>query len=152
MLPRVRPPAEAPPRPTSGPREFFSAAPLAAVVVLAVNDHLLKPRFPGLVTGKLSDVAGCFVLPLFVSALLAYATRWRLGVRLAIGAASTALLLASIKTSAAAAHVVARALEAAGAPIGLGRAAIVVDPTDLAALPLVAVAVAYGLRAAREER
>ncbi|MEZ0068774.1 hypothetical protein ABIA32_004808 [Streptacidiphilus sp. MAP12-20] len=30
----------------------------AGLVVLVVNDHLLKQTWPGLVTGKLSDFAG----------------------------------------------------------------------------------------------
>ena len=56
------------PAPRSWPamREFFGPLPLAAVALLAVNDHVLKARWPGLVTGKLSDVAGCFLLPLFL--------------------------------------------------------------------------------------
>jgi hypothetical protein len=149
----VRLPVEAPARPAAaGPREFFSAAPLAAVVVLAVNDHVLKSRFPGLVTGKLSDLAGCFLLPLFLSALLAYATRWPLRVRLALGAGATALLFGAVKTSAAAAALVARALSSAGAAAGIPRSVIVPDPGDLAALPLVALAVLYGLRAGSDGR
>jgi hypothetical protein len=36
---------------------------LTGVVLLAVNDHLLKARYPGPVTGKLSDLAGLLVLP-----------------------------------------------------------------------------------------
>jgi hypothetical protein len=43
---------------------------LAAVVVLAVNDHLLKGSglLDGAITGKLSDVAGLFFFPLLISA------------------------------------------------------------------------------------
>ncbi|WP_345393526.1 hypothetical protein [Nonomuraea salmonea] len=33
------------------------------MLVLLVNDHLLKAAFPGVVTGKLSDVAGLLVAP-----------------------------------------------------------------------------------------
>ncbi|GAA3121815.1 hypothetical protein GCM10020001_047700 [Nonomuraea salmonea] len=36
---------------------------VAGVLVLLVNDHLLKAAFPGVVTGKLSDVAGLLVAP-----------------------------------------------------------------------------------------
>ena len=32
-----------------------------ALVVLVLNDHVLKQAWPGLVTGKLSDVAGLVV-------------------------------------------------------------------------------------------
>ncbi len=36
---------------------------MLALVVLVVNDHLLKYTWPGFVTGKLSDVAGLVLLP-----------------------------------------------------------------------------------------
>lgn len=53
-----------------------------ALIVLVVNDHVLKARFGGVVTGKLSDVAGVFVLPLLTLALVEVARyalrlRWR---------------------------------------------------------------------------
>lgn len=35
---------------------------LASVALLAVNDHLLKERFPGWLTGKVSDLAGLLVV------------------------------------------------------------------------------------------
>ncbi|MEU7914011.1 hypothetical protein, partial [Microbispora bryophytorum] len=38
-------------------------ATLTAIAVLLVNDHLLKRLWPGMVTGKLSDVAGMLVAP-----------------------------------------------------------------------------------------
>lgn len=36
---------------------------LGALAVLLVNDHILKAAWPGLITGKLSDVAGLIVVP-----------------------------------------------------------------------------------------
>ena len=53
-----------------------------ALIVLVVNDHVLKAQFGGVVTGKLSDVAGVFVLPLLTLALVevvrcALRLRWR---------------------------------------------------------------------------
>ncbi len=48
---------------------------LAAIAALALNDHVLKPLWPGLVTGKLSDVAGLVYFPLLLQALLE-APRW----------------------------------------------------------------------------
>lgn len=39
----------------------------AAVVVLALNDHVMKAAWPGWVTGKLSDVAGLVVVATLVS-------------------------------------------------------------------------------------
>ena len=41
----------------------------SSIVVLIVNDHLLKQRWPGLVTGKLSDVAGLVFFPVLLVAL-----------------------------------------------------------------------------------
>src|SRR5262245_66476670 len=45
-------------------------APLAAVLLLAVNDHLLKGwgLLPAWLTGKLSDFAGVFFFPLLLTA------------------------------------------------------------------------------------
>jgi hypothetical protein len=45
--------------------------PLLAVLLLAVNDHLLKGSgvLPGTVTGKLSDFAGLFFFPLLLAAV-----------------------------------------------------------------------------------
>lgn len=125
-------------------RELVSPLPLAAVAVLAVNDHVLKWRFPGFVTGKLSDLAGCFVLPLFLSALLALATRWSLRTRLRAGTLATVAFFSAIKISAPAADAVAAALGWAGAPLGLGGGPLLADPGDLIALPLAAAAYAFG--------
>jgi hypothetical protein len=130
--------------------ELVSPAPLLAAAALAVNDHWAKARFPGLVTGKLSDVAGAFVLPLFVSAALALATRWPLRLRLGLGAAMTAMLLGAVKLSTAAAAEVAAGLNAiVWEPLTGGRGSIVADPTDLIALPFIVLAYAYGLKAGR---
>lgn len=132
--------------------ELTSPLPLAAVALLALNDHVLKARWPGLVTGKLSDLAGCFVLPLFVSAVLAVATRWSPRPRLAVGVASTLLFFAAIKLSPATGDAVSGALHLAWAPLGAARGKIVADPTDLVALPLAFAAWAHGARAcARQE-
>ncbi len=37
---------------------------------MALNDHLLKYHFPGIITGKLSDFSGVFYLPIFLLALI----------------------------------------------------------------------------------
>ena len=47
---------------------LVATIPLLAIALLAVDDHVLKPRFPGVITGKLSDVAG---LAFFPTALVA---------------------------------------------------------------------------------
>src|SRR5919108_3596562 len=43
---------------------------LVALAALVVNDHLLKPTFPGVVTGKLSDVAGLLLAPVVAVAAI----------------------------------------------------------------------------------
>jgi hypothetical protein len=40
---------------------------LLAIAVWLLNDHLLKSMFPGIITGKLSDIAGMVVTPLVVA-------------------------------------------------------------------------------------
>ena len=132
--------------------ELVAPLPLAAAALVLVNDRVLKGAFPGLVTGKLSDVAGAFVLPLFLSALLALVTRWPLRARLAAGTAFTVIAIAAVKLSPVAAGATARALDAMWVPLGLSRAQIVVDPSDLVAAPLALAAYAYGCNAcARKE-
>jgi hypothetical protein len=50
--------------------DLLHPLPLAAVAVLAINDHLLKGSgiLPGSITGKLSDVAGLFFFPVLLAA------------------------------------------------------------------------------------
>ncbi len=43
--------------------------PLAAVALLALNDHFLKANYPSYLTGKLSDLTGVFVFPILLCAL-----------------------------------------------------------------------------------
>ncbi len=126
--------------------EFFSAAPLLAVAVLATNDHLLKAAFHNTLTGKLSDFAGCFFLPLYVSAVLALFTRWSLERRLWVGALTTMAIFIPVSVSRAAADFVARTVELIAIPLGLGAQRIASDPTDLIAVPMICLAVLYAQR------
>jgi hypothetical protein len=93
--------------------------PLFAVAVLIVNDHVLKHRFPGLVTGKLSDFAGLFFFPLLLVDAIGL-----LGVRRAPRVIASAPLPA------------------------LARVRLTMDATDVVALVSVAAAFWYA-RAAR---
>lgn len=110
------------------------ASPLAAcsLVVLALNDHVLKQAWPGWVTGKLSDVAGLVLAPLLLGLGLAL-----LGVRRPVAWSSglVALGFAVTKTTAAGAAVVSAGWSLTGV-----NTHIVADPTDLLALPAVLVA------------
>jgi hypothetical protein len=48
------------------------APPIVALIVLVANDHVLKGSAlaPAWLTGKLSDVAGLFLFPILLTALL----------------------------------------------------------------------------------
>ncbi len=152
--PRVAP---APPPPAQGLplQELLSWPPLLAVAVLALNDHLLKALYPGWWTGKLSDLAGLFYFPLFLTAAgrLVWASARRL-VRadtqlrvtrlqrshLIAACVGTALVFAAINTSADAMAGWNRLLSLGFPSRGT------VDPTDLLALPMIVASYAWGLR------
>jgi hypothetical protein len=106
---------------------------LGALALLVINDHLLKGsgHLPGWLTGKLSDFAGLVVAPALLAALL------RLSSRRGLFAAHVATggVFAAIKIFPDA----ARAFEALTALTPFPWS-ITVDPTDLLALPALAVA------------
>ena len=102
-----------------------------ALAVLALNDHLLKQAWPGPVTGKLSDVAGLVFFPLLVRAI----TRLPIGACVAI----TGLGFAAVKLWAPATAACAQVL--GWLQLGSEPVVLVRDPTDLLALPALAVAV-----------
>ncbi len=123
--------------------EFYGLPPLVAVLVLRLNDAVLKAQLHNGFTGKLSDVAGCFVLPLFVSALLTL-VKVPFRVRLAVGVGFTVVFFSAIKLSSAAGAFVCALLEPIAQLVGAGSGLrIVTDPTDLLALFVLPLTVAY---------
>ncbi|GAA2299134.1 hypothetical protein GCM10010149_55030 [Nonomuraea roseoviolacea subsp. roseoviolacea] len=101
---------------------------VAGVVVLLLNDHLLKQTWPGFVTGKLSDVAGLVVAPPL--AALLFRRRADLAATLLTGALFT--LAKTTQTGAeAASHLFT---------LVAGPSHVLDDPTDLLALPALALA------------
>ena len=106
----------------------------------------LKFAFHNALTGKLSDIAICFVMPLLVSAALGsiggVGRRWRLG----IGAAVTVIVFSALEMSDWAGGWFVRAVAFV---FGAQHTVLTRDPTDLLALACVPLAVAYGLRHAR---
>ena len=119
-----------------------------AVVVLVINDHVLKPLTPGLLTGKLSDVAGLLFFPLLlvsVVELAALALRRRPPDRrrLVLGSiVTTGLVFGLVKTTAAGSLAfgwsvgIAQWLTSAGPMRGdaLRPIAVATDPGDLIAM------------------
>lgn len=47
---------------------FLRLGPILATALLLLNDHVLKARWGNVLTGKLSDLAGVFLLPLVLVA------------------------------------------------------------------------------------
>jgi hypothetical protein len=155
----------------TGPRHrpgegLLHPVPLAAIALLVLNDHVFKARWPGWVTGKLSDVAGLVFFPLLLHALVARLP----GVRAAsperlllVCAIATALVFAAVKTWAPATRAyeiglgllqwpfrIAGALLRGEAPGGPRPVKLVRDPTDLLALPFVTVPILLQRKRARE--
>ncbi|MBF9133477.1 hypothetical protein I0C86_31635 [Plantactinospora sp. S1510] len=116
-----------------------------AIVALVVNDHLLKAAYPGLVTGKLSDVAGLLVAaPLLATVVAGLVPRLP----------GTPLALASLGVTGLAFTVVKATDGGAAAASALwsgltGPSVILADRTDLAALPVLGVASWVWVRARR---
>ncbi|MFD1934816.1 hypothetical protein ACFSKW_25400 [Nonomuraea mangrovi] len=101
---------------------------VVAVIVLLVNDHLLKQAWPGFLTGKLSDVAGLVVAP----PLLALVLRRRADL---VALLLTGGVFAVVKCTETGAEVASQAWT-----LVAGSSRVLADPTDLLALPALALA------------
>ena len=106
---------------------------LLSILILLINDHILKVYAPSLLTGKLSDFAGLFFFPFIVAAGLSLAfskfklSRQRIG-QTAFGL--TAAWFALLKTVP-----LVNSLTAQLASVFVGAPArLMLDPTDLVAL------------------
>ncbi|MFI0423708.1 hypothetical protein [Spongiactinospora sp. 9N601] len=97
-----------------------------AVVLLPLNDHLFKAWWPGPVTGKLSDVAGLIIAPPLLDLLIR---------RPLVSTALTGAGFILVKTTLGGAALASYAWSALWGP-----AQVIADPTDLLALPALAVA------------
>ncbi len=126
-----------------------------AVVVLAVNDHWAKQRWPGLITGKLSDVAGLAFFPLFLQAGWELFASLRGPVVPSFRVARNAAILTAVVFSAVKLFEPASLayewglgllrwpLDLTLRPVSLTR-----DPTDLLALPALAISLLLARRRA----
>ena len=125
-----------PPATTRALRALVHPVSILALGVLIINDHILKDAYPGFVTGKLSDIAGLAFFPILLAALFGLL---RLPDRAAFVAATatTALWFTGMKTTTVAARFTESLAE-----VFVPQSTIVVDPTDLIALPMVLIALA----------
>jgi hypothetical protein len=144
--------------------EFFGWLPLGALALMALNDHFLRLRYPGVVTGKISDfcvllffpallTASCDLL-LFIADVVARAvSRGRVSVpyrltklKVILSAVLSGLILAMINISVPARDLllgVASRLDV----FHLFRAfRVTMDATDLVALVVLPLSVWWGYR------
>jgi hypothetical protein len=114
-----------------------------ALVTLILNDHVLKRSWPGLLTGKLSDIAGLVFLPLLIISIYELARAaarrpWRVGDRgVVVVAATVAIGFAAIKLSTAVGSTYGDLLGWLRWPL-MGHWSHVVisdDPTDVVCTP-----------------
>jgi hypothetical protein len=111
-------------------------ATLAATALLLVNDHVLKAAFPGLLTGKVSDVAGLIMTPPVLGVVLAVVAPWfRPNPRAAVAVAAVGAGFAAVKASPPIAAHASTLWSVVNGP-----SVVRADMTDLVALPAVGLA------------
>lgn len=157
-------------RPAASPGDgLLHPAALVALAGLIVNDQILKAAWPGVVTGKLSDVAGLVVAPLVIQAAWEIgqwtAGRWQgptrsvlAGAIVAVGLGFAAVQLWDLASDAygwvlGAAQWPFRAVAAVlmGIPApGVAAVIATADAEDLLALPALAITWWVGRRRLRE--
>jgi hypothetical protein len=142
-------------------RTLLGPTAVCAIALLVVNDHILKARVPGLVTGKLSDFAGMIFFPLLLAAAAEHAGLRRGRAAVIVAALATGAVFAAIKLWAPAGELyrvglatlqwpfraIGAALTGAALP-ALARVHLTADPTDLIALPALLVPVLLVRRSA----
>ncbi len=136
-------------------RALITPPAMLAIAVLALNDHVLKAQLGGWWTGKLSDVAGLAVFPLLVCAAIELGSGREVGRRgVIVAAIATGLAFTAIKLSSAAGALYREGLATLQWPFravvdlvrgeglpAIGRVHLTQDPTDLLALPALAISV-----------
>lgn len=107
-------------------QRLIHPAVVGSIALLALNDHVLKARWPGLVTGKLSDLAGLFAVAV-AAAVIAGPSHLRRSTAaiVTVGVAFTGLKLVPV-------------VAALAEPVLGGTT--VSDPTDLVALAVLPAA------------
>lgn len=130
---------------------FIRPLPIAAVVMMFVNDHYLKYHYPSWWTGKLSDFCGLFFFPIFLCAvyvlianLITRKKHWVSNKKLLAAIIFTDVIFMAVKLSPAAAQIYESTLGWLGFPSRL-----TLDTSDLFALSMNTVTYWYVNSSAR---
>ncbi len=144
--------------------EFAHPWPLLAMALLGVNDHILKGSgwLPGWMTGKISDFAGLFFFPLFVTAALdtllyvafrvsgGRTPRYSLRMWKLYGAvAFTAILFVPLKLSDSWGTLYIQAMHVLDVFDWFGGFQVTKDPTDIIAVLMFPLVILFGRRFVR---
>ena len=106
-----------------------------AIVVLLVNDHVLKYAYPSWLTGKLSDFAGVFMLPLLILGTWTLVSKGRAHPTVDTMVTRSAFILVGMWfTLMQVSPSVASATERLAETVTGSPARLTLDPTDLVAL------------------
>src|SRR4029078_13627425 len=109
--------------------------------LLVTNDLWLKPLFHNALTGKLSDVAVCFLMPLFLATLLGIAFACPAAGRLRVAAVVTAVIFTALEVVPPVTRWALAGLSAVGPFLGIaGRFRLTRDCTGLRCPLLIATA------------
>ena len=147
---------------------LLHTAPVTAIGLLVLNDHVLKAMAPGPITGVLSDLAGLAFFPLL---LVAFVELFRLALGrfegpddrvLVTAVAATAIVFTLVQLHPAATEAYRLGLAAVQQPFHAARTllegaparrvAATPDPLDLIALPALAVPLLVGRASLRSHR
>lgn len=139
--------------------------PVLGLALMALNDHVLRHRWPGLLTGKISDFAVLLYLPALLTAVLGLsllawnALAGRLGARtvdpvlsrrkVLAAVVASGLALALLKLSPGARDLYLAGLRTVDFLRFSPRYQLMLDPTDLVALVVLPLAARDGLAAIR---
>ncbi|MFE2724265.1 hypothetical protein [Kitasatospora sp. NPDC059327] len=120
---------------------------LGAVVVLLFNDHVGKRMWPGVVTGKVSDLAWMLVSPVVLALVLTPLLRLRGDRPAIVGLAGTAVMFGVAKSGPAGGELASAVWSWSGVPSRIQG-----DRSDLVALPALGIAWWLWIRARRTRR
>ncbi len=128
---------------------------LISLGVILINDLVLKPHFPSVVSGKASDVAGMIFFPLLLVAVCELCSRFLPARPLAtpvwfvMGTAFVAVAFVAVKFSELGGDVyqgISAPILAVAGPLSLGTRGAVSDPWDLLALVFLPLPILVGRR------